>query len=319
MTTTLTPATGTNVSLLQLGPGATGYGAIDWRRMLGSAQLQEGVLSSGGFKVTAGAGMTVSIAASTGNGALVQGDSITLQGLYYVAPHTAAIVENITTAHATLPRIDQVILEVLDATHDGGASNTVRTRVVDGTATSGATLDNRTGAAALPASAIRLADVLVPAAAASILAGNIRDRRAWAHGASWWFTRTRGNYTTASTTYAAVDATNMSPRIECSGVTLNVRFDATYASNNAAGEFIGFQLYVDGVTQNVGRESADPAVSTRLRTDHNFTITPTAGSHIIAVYWRVSGGTGTIQGGTTGGFSATMMIEEDLRPNASNT
>jgi hypothetical protein len=76
------------------------------------------------------------------------------------------------------PRIDSVILEVLDTLHDG--YNTAQARVVAGTASAGATLDNRTGAAALPANAILLADILVANGAASILTANIRDRRPFA-------------------------------------------------------------------------------------------------------------------------------------------
>jgi hypothetical protein len=67
-----------------------------------------------------------------------------------VPPHTAVINEAITTANATNPRIDQVVLEIKDTTHDASGSNLAQTRVVTGTATGGATLDNRTGAAALP-------------------------------------------------------------------------------------------------------------------------------------------------------------------------
>jgi hypothetical protein len=121
--------------------------------------------------------MSVDIAASTGDGALVQGDSVTAQGLYTVPPHTAVINEAITAAHATLPRLDQIVLEALDDTHAGGGLNKARIRVINGTATAGATLDNRTGAAALPSSCLRLADVLVGAADTSITTAEIRDRR----------------------------------------------------------------------------------------------------------------------------------------------
>ena len=55
--------------------------------------------------------MSVDIAASTGDGARVQGDAVTFQGLYRIAAHTAVINEVITAAHATLPRNDLVVLE----------------------------------------------------------------------------------------------------------------------------------------------------------------------------------------------------------------
>ena len=82
-----------------------------------------------------------------------------------------------TAAHASLPRLDQVVLRVYENTHDGSGLNTARIETVDGTATAGATLANRNGAAALPASSIRLADVLIAAASSSIPSGNISDRR----------------------------------------------------------------------------------------------------------------------------------------------
>jgi hypothetical protein len=139
--------------MTQQGVGSTpGYDAIDARRFWGVA-VQEGVITAGSYEVTqrgAGANLSVDIAASTGDGALVQGDAVTAQGLYFVAPHTAVINEAITTANATNPRIDQVVLEIKDTTHDASGSNLAQTRVVTGTATGGATLDNRTGAAALP-------------------------------------------------------------------------------------------------------------------------------------------------------------------------
>jgi hypothetical protein len=172
----------------QGGVGASpGYDCIDLRRAL-SPGLQEGYVDSGAYAVTqrgAGANLSVDIAAGTG-AALVQGDSVTAQGLYTIPPHgSATINEAITAAHATLPRIDQVVLEALDDTHAGGGSNKSRTRVIDGTATAGATLVNRTGAAALPSSCKRLADVVVPALDTTITNDQIADRRTDALGGAY--------------------------------------------------------------------------------------------------------------------------------------
>ena len=101
MTTTISPSTGVGLDFLQLGPGATtSYGAIDLRRMLFAPAVQEGILglTGGGWKVSLSSGMILTIAASTGDGAVVLGDSITAQGPYYVPPHSAAITETVTTA-----------------------------------------------------------------------------------------------------------------------------------------------------------------------------------------------------------------------------
>jgi hypothetical protein len=111
--------------------------------------------------------------------AYVRGDAVAHQGLYKIPPHASTINETITTANATNPRIDQVVLEVLDNQHDASGSNLARVRVIAGTASAGATLDNRTGAAALPSSALLLADVLVAANDTSISDSEIRDRRSF--------------------------------------------------------------------------------------------------------------------------------------------
>lgn len=78
----------------------------------------------------------------------------------------------ISAADATNPRVDQVVL-VPGATD----SQAPTTAVLVGTPTSGATLENRNGAAVLPVARLRLADVLVPASATTIPTANIRDRR----------------------------------------------------------------------------------------------------------------------------------------------
>src|SRR5262245_29233838 len=101
MATTISPGTGHAPLFTQAGTGASpGYDAIDHRRAW-SAGLQEGVYSAGAFEVTQrglGANLSVDIAASThehGIAALVQGDAISGQGLYTVAPHSGVINEAI--------------------------------------------------------------------------------------------------------------------------------------------------------------------------------------------------------------------------------
>lgn len=179
MTTTVSPGLGHAPSFTQQGTGASpGYDAIDRRRAIAGFERGEGAATFGSFRVVQrGAGANMSVDIGQDDGAWVRGDAVALQALYYVAPHNATINETITTADATNPRLDQVILEIQDNVHDGSTANIARTRVVAGTPTSGATIDNRTGAAALPGSALLLADVLVPAGAASITNATIRDRR----------------------------------------------------------------------------------------------------------------------------------------------
>jgi len=295
--------------------------------------LQEGAYAAGSFEVTqraAGVNMSVDIAATTaenGIAALVQGDAVTGQGLYAVAPHSAVINEAITAAHATLPRVDRVILEVLDTTHDASGSNLVRTRVVDGTATAGATLDNLSGVASVPDSALLLADVHVPAADTTISNSQIRDRRKWARGAYCRIMRNTSNYTIASSTVALIDGTNLAPRIECSGAPVRVRLEGVFHAGSGSGVGTIFSPQVDsagvdgmvsvggtatltnGLLRATPQEGSSPVVE--------WVTTPSAGSHIIAPAW------GRLPSGTVTMFvSATQpliwTIEEIVRQNTKN-
>jgi hypothetical protein len=84
-------------------------------------------------------------------------------------------MEGLKPAHATLPRVDRVVIQILDSAISGGGDSSLgaKFRVIPGTPTSGATLTNLTGAAAVPSNAYLLANVLVPAAATALIAANI--------------------------------------------------------------------------------------------------------------------------------------------------
>jgi hypothetical protein len=336
MTTTIAPALGHAPLFTQAGTGTSpGYDAIDRRRANGVGR-QEGVMDIHCFEVTqraAGATQTVDIAANqvdalgSGVAALVQGDAVTAQGLYPVPPHTAVINEAVTAANATNPRIDQVVLELKDTTHDATGSNLVQTRVVAGTPTVGATLNNRTGAAALPASALLLADILVPAASSSVTNANIRDRRKWAQGAYCRIARlsnaAAGNdYSITSTTMAGLDATNVKPRIECSGAPLRVRLLTTLT---ATGTFV-FSPQIDGVGMdgmaNDGGSSATQSLlaqSSQLTADGLEWVTvPTAGSHLIYPAFAVSVGGNTLTIRAQAAAPLLWIVEEILGQNTAN-
>lgn len=153
------------------------------------------------FVVTnAATGLRVDIAAGA---AWVKGDSGTpamgiSQGLFSVV-NDAAVANAVTlpAAHASNPRLDQIVLKVRDSADLGSGADDAIFDYVQGTPTSGATLLNRTGAAALPNDCLLLADVLVPAAATNLVAANVRDRRLPANGRA-----TRAIATAESTTSA---------------------------------------------------------------------------------------------------------------------
>lgn len=328
MTTTIAPGLGHAPVLTQAGTGASpGYDAIDFRR-LSTIGLQEGVMDVHSFEVTqrsaGGAGMFVDIAANiadalgTGVAAVVQGDAVAAQGLYPVPPHTAVITEAIATANATLPRVDIVVLEVLDNTHDASGSNLARVRVITGTATSGANLTNRTNAPALPNGALLLADVLVGAAVSSITNANIRDRRKWARGAFWKTVVTAGDYTRNNLIMAEIDTTNLKPRIECAGNPIIVTLDCLCTDSTATVGFF-FDLFQDGTELNLMRQFSTPAANVPFPGALRWTIVPSAGSHQFAPGFASSvGGADTMKVYANTTFPLMMTVEEVLRQNTAN-
>ena len=157
--------------------GSTAYTAEDFRYNLEtSCSLGEGVSGLPDYRVTqkaSGANMSVDVAAGVG---WVRGDTATRQGLYHVV-NDATVNVVVTTADATDPRIDQVVLRIYDDSYDGSGSFTAALEVLAGTPTASADLDNRSGVATLPDSAMLLADVLVGAGVTSITDSVIRDHR----------------------------------------------------------------------------------------------------------------------------------------------
>lgn len=190
MTTVIAPASGAGILFTQQGVGATpGYGAVDDRRSGGIA-FSQGPVGQGAYAVAqhaAGANMSVDIAATSGTGLVVIPTIVTDQGPYVVPPHNAVITETIGANASGNPRVDQVVVQTYDNAVDASGNNLAQTMVLAGTPTAGATIGlggNRNGAGALPAGAIRLADVLVANGAASITNANIFDRRPKVRGYS---------------------------------------------------------------------------------------------------------------------------------------
>lgn len=136
---------------------------------------------AGGFaNVTAGdmlmaapvSGMSVNVAPGE---CVVPGSTSTTQGGYYLFVNSTTNL-SIATANPSNPRIDLVCATINDATYSGSLNSGVL-QVVTGTPTSGATLVNLSGAPALPTSSLLIGYVLVPAAASSIVAGDLGDKR----------------------------------------------------------------------------------------------------------------------------------------------
>lgn len=212
-TATITPTLGSAPVTLQAG----NYSAIDDRRFW-SLHLGEGYMrNDGAYQViqrAAGANMTVDVASSVGDGAVVTGDSVTAQGRYYVPPTAANVNVDIAAADATNPRNDLVVLEVKDDQHDAGGLNLARVRVITGTPNASAALTDAfgsNGTPALPSSCMALAVVRVGAGVTSIATAAISDRRQTALGYKLLGTASAtSNFTTSATHTTAQDVTGLS-------------------------------------------------------------------------------------------------------------
>lgn len=125
------------------------------------------------FQVTATGPATMNVAIGAGM-AFVQGGLTGTQGVYTVL-NDATFQVAISASNPSNPRIDLVVLEVLDAVYSG-SSNLAQVRVIAGTPAGSPSPPTATG------SFITLAQVLVPAAAASVTSVNITDLRPFAGG-----------------------------------------------------------------------------------------------------------------------------------------
>lgn len=299
------PVNLTSAPVALQGVTAPGYNAIDLRRLAASSPLQEGVrgvTSVNDFKVSPGAGLTVNVACA-GAEAFVQGDAVNQQGLYYCREASSTLTVDVPANASGSPRLDMVVLEILDNQHDGTGSNLARLRVVAGTPNAGATLGTRAGAAAPVSSALLIADVLTPAGSPSTIpAANIRDRRPWSQGARQTIIRNSGPITDnygMGTSPLPFDAVNINPRLECSGRIIVAKLIGVAAI--AAGLAQRFTVRVDGAEINVTssggfgdtRQLYNMTASSTIDLGFNWMweFTPAPGSHLIAPYlWQTSGG-----------------------------
>lgn len=307
-------------------PVAPGYDARDHRLAWARNPAQEGVVGGTDLKVSQDTGANLDVSVAIGE-AFVQGDSIAGQGMYYVRSDSVQADLTHPASDPANPRVDQVVLEVKDNAHDAGGLNVARLRVIAGTPTAGATLDNRTGAAALPATCVRLADVLRPAASGAVTNAQIRDRRPWARGAYRLITH-GASYTRSSNGYAMIDATNLWARLELSGAPLEVVFNPAMIFNSLGSSIIGttyLDLMVDSVVANQQRRATlnNPAATSTGPHEVGLTfawvdLSPSPGSRGIAPGWTMpsANGTSNIQGSAT--FLHTLIIREVVRGNAHN-
>lgn len=216
------------------------YGFEYLRHLAETLLNSEGVANyATDFLVTnAATGLRVDVAAGA---AWVKGDSGTpglgiSQGLYSVV-NDGAISNAVTlpAAHASNPRLDQIVLKVTDSVDLGTAGDVGTIESVTGTPTSGATLENRNGAAALPNDCLRLADVLVPAAATNLVAANVRDRRISASGQASRYIATAETQSGAS--YANLATPDLIDMYVPANAFVQLEYQALGKIATAAGQF----------------------------------------------------------------------------------
>lgn len=125
------------------------------------------------YPVSVNANMTLNVGALNG---LIQDDTPVVFDAGTLVPFsTSATTITLDPAHATLPRIDRIYARLT-------GYGTAVVEKVTGTPTAGAQTDYplnanyNAGVGAIPADAIKIADIQVPAAAAAIVAANIVNR-----------------------------------------------------------------------------------------------------------------------------------------------
>jgi hypothetical protein len=132
--------------------------------------VKGGVLATGDLAVSAGSLLTVNVAAGE---AIIPQGNVTYGAGYYLR-NTASVNVALAAANGTFPRVDTIVAKIEDATYAGTGNQGV-IEVLTGTATSGATLANKSGAATVAGASLAIGYVLVPAGSTSVTSGNIEN------------------------------------------------------------------------------------------------------------------------------------------------
>lgn len=246
------------------------------------------------------------------------------KGMYHVEADTApALTGTLTPAHATLPRIDQIAIQVDDTVDSSSPDDIQQILVATGTPTSGATLGNRTGAATLPGNTLRLTDVLVPGGSASAAAATFRDRRTMARGVLAYTQVTSGDLSSALTTYSTLAQQRVNIGSAVPGVQNLVQLIASVRAtqsvlNNRLQLAFQYQINDNGtwVQMNSGRYYRRTSYSTTLATQMYYTdffpMGPNNYQFRVAYSPTNLGGTMTASANAT--MPARFWVREIVRP-----
>ncbi len=261
--------------------------------------IQAGVVQSGDYALTVNSTTQVTVVAGTSfvtqaSGALLQTNT------------TGSTVLSSIPA-ATNNRIDQIVVDSAGVvTRLAGTSDLAGNTLAANPSTGG-------GRATIPTGSMRLHDLQVTSG--GVISANCRDRRSWARGAFTVIRRSSGNYTTTANAYVDVDATNLKPRIECSGAPVRIFADFQYRHNASGVTASYFALAVDGV--QVKSKDLSISVNTDMAVTLEAVYIPTPGSHVFALqYGSNSNWMVTLFASNT--TILDFSVEELVRQNTSN-
>lgn len=273
--------------------------AEDIRRYMDAmVESRKGIVSSGDFAVTENGtpNMTVTVAAGR---AFILGTENASQGMYFVEARTSTSVV-ITAAHATLARKDLIVAKVEDAAYSG-AVNAWSLVAVAGTPA------GSPAEPAVPANALVLAMVDIPAADTTIGNAQITDRR----------TSTSGQGRAAALGGVIVCTSTTRPAHSAGRVIYETDTGLIKTSNGAAWAGV-----TSSGTFSTVRKTADESVtsSTVMQNDDHLLIPVLASTKYLVEAWIACVGTTGTSGpnlkfGWTGPAGATMRFgyhAEDL-------
>jgi hypothetical protein len=272
---------------------------------LGVPNVQGGVMDANALKVTAGAGNTIDVAPGW---AFIDNNFGSNQGRYVIAndatKNSVAFEGGGLPAPGAQPAVHQIVAKMWDPAYEAVGVNGRRWRlmVVPGVATSGATIDNRSGAvgggaatnspqlAADPwKNTIRLADV--HQSTAGVL--TIRDRRPWARGFNRWTKYTAGSMNVPTAALGVLNAVNLGWNVEVGPGGLLIADLTGWVQHTAAGGQVRIAMAVDGVAVDAGLSPRPPVAADPMPIAGHWPLSMTPGYHNIQV-WGTAGATGTL-------------------------
>lgn len=240
--------------------------------------LRPGVTGSGSFVITLNSSSQVTVSGGTAWGNL--GSGLLTRS---TAPNPT-VFSGIPATPAS-NRLDQIYFDLADGLVKRAA----------GTPGASVSKDNRTGFAALPATAVLLYDIQITAS--GITADNIRDRRPFAFGSSYFAMLTGGDQTMtpgSPITFAgAATITGTQVRLECTGAPVTI--EIVGQKNQTTNDYMVFYLSDQGPGQSAPVQVPVPGFGPTSEAKetvivYRHTYTPTPGSHLFS--WRAQASAG---------------------------